>query len=139
MSWLLIRAFLPMVEATESPTLARAKELLDLIAGPTTIASVVLVGYARRQLDLISAKYDKSRARWGLLASFGAFVIAAVIVSVMTPLAYRSLIINRGRVETLLLVYSLTYLVACGTALYCVTAGWDCFRSGGKAGLSRRN
>lgn len=105
-------------------TLDRAKELLDLIKSPTAIATGVLVAFARAQLARNARGIDKAMTFWALLASFGALVIAGVIVGVMTPLTI-TMLANDGPVETELLVYGLTFAVAVGVAAY---AGWVCYR-----------
>lgn len=102
----------------------RAQELLDLLESPTSIATVILLGFAQSQLSRNARGVDVPRTRWAGVAAALAFVIAAAIVVVMTPLAYRMLFVNRGRVETVLLVYGLSYLVAIGTAAYAAWVAW---------------
>lgn len=108
------------------PALARAAELLDLIKAPTSIATVVLIGFAVNQLKQHATGYDGARNFWAFVASVLALAIATTIVLVMTPLAYEVVAVNSGSVETLLLVYWLSYLVAIGTAAYC---GWITYRA----------
>ena len=55
------------------------------------------------------------------MASTGAILLTCVIVGVMTPLLVRILFVNDGGVETRLLVYAMTWFVACGTAIYSAT------------------
>ena len=120
-------SLLEPVGANVSNSLARAKELLDLIKSPTAIATGVLLVFARGQLARNAATgVDKPMTRWALAASLGALAIAAVIVGVMSPLAYRMVFVNRGGVETELLVYGLTYLVAFGTTIYAAYIVWSC-------------
>lgn len=109
--------------------MARAKELLDLIASPTAVATGVLLTFARAQLTRNGAgTIDRGMTFWALLASCGATVIAGAIVVIMTPLAVKVTAVNRGGVETRLLVYGLTYLVAIGTAGYAGFITWKCVR-----------
>ena len=110
-----------------STSLARARELLDLIKSPTAVATGVLLVFARGQLTRNAANgVDTSLTWWALVASLGALVIAAIIVGVMSPLAYRMVFVNRGGIETTLLVYGLTYLVAIGTMIYAAFITWKC-------------
>lgn len=98
--------------------MVRAAELLDLIKAPTSLATVILIGFALDQLKQHAHGYDASRNTWALVASSLALIITVTIVAVMTPLAYQVAVKNRGPVETRLLVYWLTFLVAIGTACY---------------------
>lgn len=103
--------------------MARADELLDLIKSPTAIATGVLLAFTTAQLKLNDdGTIDERRTFWALVSATLGTVLAGVIVAVMTPLAYRVIVTNWGNgVETRLLVYILTYLVAIGTTIYGLT------------------
>lgn len=107
-------------EPAESDSMARAKELLDLVKSPTAVATGVLLAFATSQLNLNdSGTIDQRRTRWAVIAAMLGVVLAVAVTGVMSPLALRVTISNRGGpVETRLLVYMLTYLVAIGTTLY---------------------
>lgn len=113
-------AFL-LTTGAQADAVLRARELLDLIESPTSIATVVLLGFAQTQLTRNAEGVQRARTKWAAVAAILALGIAAAIVAVMTPLAYRMIFINRGDVETVLLVFGLSYLVAVGTTAY---AAW---------------
>lgn len=123
--------------AAEPDSMARASELLDLITSPTALATGVLLVFSRAQLAKNEDGIERPQTVWAILSALGATVICVVIVGVMTPLASRVVFTNDGGVETRLLVYGLTYLVAIGTAIY---AGWGLreavkdYRKGAEAG-----
>jgi len=103
---------------------------MKLITSPTAIATVVLIGFARSQLDKNSkTKFESSRTWFALLAAVGAVIITTVIVAVMIPLSIRITVTHHGnRTETALLVYLLTHAVAVGTAVYAAKNVSDCVR-----------
>src|SRR5687767_3599700 len=107
----------------ESDSMARAKELMDLIKSPTAIATGVLIVFARDERNKnATIELTRSRSRNATLASVAALVIALTVVVVMSPLMFRITIANAGNsIETRLLVYALTYLVAVGTVAYVAT------------------
>lgn len=110
-----------------SESLDRADELLELIKSPTAIATIILLGFAGAQLKLNSERsFQTARTIWALLASVGAVIITLAITAVMAPLTWRMLFENDGPVETLLLVYGLTHVVAIGTACYSASVVWQC-------------
>lgn len=109
-------------------SITRAEELLKLITSPTGIATVILLGFARSQLDRNAEGYERTRTLFGLTAAVGAILITVSIVVVMLPLAIRVLVTNDGGVETVLLVYILTFFVAVGTAAYAIKVALDCLR-----------
>lgn len=108
-------------------TIARATELLDLIKAPTSVATVILLAFVTSQLRRNADELDLPRTWFALFAALGADMITAAVVAVMLPLTIRVTITNfGGEVDTLLLVYVLTHLVAFGTALYAIKCTWDC-------------
>ncbi len=109
-----------MIQAASEPdSLARAKELMDLIVSPTTLVTGVLLVFSRNQLAKNDqATVDRPMTYWALVAALAGCGIALIIVVVMTPLAFRVVFINRGGIQTRLLVYVLTYLVAIGVVMY---------------------
>jgi hypothetical protein len=109
-------------------SVSRAEELLDLITSPTSIATLVLLAFARGRLDRNAEQKDSARTWFALLASIGAIVITVAIVVVMLPLTARILVRNTGGVETVLLVYCLTHMVAIGTAIYAVKVAGECIK-----------
>ena len=110
-----------LAQGLEPDSMARAKELLDLIKSPTAIATGVLLVFSAHQLKGNADGIRQWPTIWAGLAAFGASVITATIVGVMAPLVARMLLVNDGGVETRLLVYGLTWLVAIGTMIYSVT------------------
>jgi nitrogen fixation/metabolism regulation signal transduction histidine kinase len=100
--------------------MARAKELLDLVRSPTAVATAVLLAFTTSQLKLNDeGTIDSRRTFWALVSAVLGTLLAAAVVAVMTPLALRVAIGNWGNeVESRLLVYVLTYLVAIGTTVY---------------------
>lgn len=115
-------------ELAKPDSIVRAEELMKLITSPTSVATLILIGFARTQLDKNAALYDRNRTVYALLASVGAAVITSVIVAVMLPLSIRVVYTNHGAVETTLLVYVLTHMVAVGTALYSIKVILECWR-----------
>ena len=108
-----------LVEAAVEPdSMVRAKELLDLIKSPTAIATGILLVFSKQQLKENAQGIRKWPTVWAMAAALAASLLTYVIVAVMTPLSLRVLFTNRGGIETRLLVYVLTYLVAIGTAVY---------------------
>ena len=105
---------------TETDSMARAKELLDLVKSPTAVATVVLLAFTTAQLTKNDeGTVDRSRTVWALVAGVLGLLLTIAVVGVMTPLAWRVTVKNAGNhVETRLLVYDLTYLVAIGTGGY---------------------
>jgi hypothetical protein len=110
-----------LAEASEPESMARAKELLDLVKSPTAIATGVLLVFAKQQLKGNGDGIRRWPTFWAGVAALGAIVLTATIVGVMTPLAARTVFVNRGGVETRLLVYGLTWIVAVGTTIYSAT------------------
>lgn len=106
--------------------MARAKELLDLVGSPTAVVTAVLLTFSRAQLERNKTGVDKPMTIWALVAAGTATLVAAGIVAVMTPLAIGITLCNNGDVETRLLVYALTYLVAIGTTTYAVYIAIKC-------------
>lgn len=106
----------------ESDSLERAKELLELIKSPTAIATGVLLGFTTSQLnENDKGTVKRPRTWWALTAALLAAFIAGTVVAVMTPLAWRVTVTNAGNgIQTRLLVYGLTYLVAVGTTAYAI-------------------
>jgi hypothetical protein len=131
MSWSSTAASILQSSAAEPPkpdSIARAEELIKLITSPTAVATVILIGFARSQLDKNASGYVLNRTVYALLAAAAAVVITAVIVGVMLPLSIRILHTNEGPVDTTLVVYALTHLVASGTAAYAVKVCAECIR-----------
>ena len=123
--------------AEEPDSMARASELLDLITSPTALATGVLLVFSRAQLAKNEDGIERPQTVWAILSALGAVVICVVIVGVMTPLAIRVIVTNDGGIETRLLVYGLTYLVAIGTAIYAGWGLWEAakdYRKGAAAG-----
>jgi hypothetical protein len=117
------------VESSSSASVSRARELLDLIKAPTSIATVILLGFTQAQLNRnATSSVDGARTLWAAVAAILAALIAAAIVAVMSPLTYQMIVVNRGGVETVLLVYGLTYLVAIGTTGYAMSVTWQAGR-----------
>lgn len=110
-----------VLTATEPDSMARAKELMDLIKSPTAVATGVLLVFAKQQLSGNAGGVRRGPTIWAGVATVGAIALAAVIVGVMTPLLLRIVFVNSGGIETRLLVYLLTWLVAIGTAIYAAT------------------
>ena len=110
-----------LLAAAESDSMTRAKELVDLIKSPTAVATGVLLVFAKQQLKGNSGGIRRWPTFWAGVASTGAILLTCVIVGVMTPLLVRILFVNDGGVETRLLVYAMTWFVACGTAIYSAT------------------
>jgi hypothetical protein len=106
----------------------RAEELMKLITSPTGVATIILIGFARTQLDKNADRYDRNRTVYALLASIGAAIITGVIVAIMIPLSIRVIYTNDGSVDTTLVVYVLTHVVAVGTALYSLKVCLECWR-----------
>jgi len=117
-------------QQTASKSVARAKELLDLIASPTAVATGVLLVFTKGQLIRNGGDGGVNRTMtwWALAAGAGATIIAGTIVGVMTPLAWKMLFVNRGPVETQLLVFGLTFLVAIGTTVYAAHIAIKCIQ-----------
>jgi len=109
-----------LAEVAEPDSMARAKELLDLVKSPTAIATGVLLVFATQQLKGNAGGIRKKQTIWAGLAAAGAIIITVSIVVVMAPLVHRMLFVNDGGVETRLLVYGLTWLVAIGTAIFAI-------------------
>lgn len=122
-------ALVAMLGAPTSDSMERAAELMDLIKSPTAIATGVLIVFARdERKKSATIGNTKARARNALLASSAALIITATVVAVMLPLFCRITVLNRGNgVETRLLVYALTFLVALGTVVYVATVVKDSF------------
>ncbi len=114
-----------LAQVTDPDSMARAKELLDLVKSPTAVATGVLLAYAQTQLSANSPiKID--RTVWATVAAVGGAVIAGAVVAVMFPLTWRVLVTNYGNgVETRLLVYVLTWLVAIGTLAFALKVLWQ--------------
>jgi hypothetical protein len=108
--------------------MARAAELLDLVASPTAVVTGVLLTFARNQLARNAAQVDRAMTCWALLASIAGLVTAAGVVAVMSPLAWKVVMVNRGGVETRLLVYLVTFALAIGTSLYAAFIARTCAR-----------
>lgn len=132
MSWSSIAASIlksSEVLAPKFDSIVRADELMKLIASPTSIATLVLIGFARTQLDKnATASYDHGRTGYALVAAVAALALTTVIVAVMIPLSIRVIFTNRGGIETTLLVYVLMHLVAVGTAAYAGKVCHECVR-----------
>lgn len=123
----LLSGLLDAAEPGVAPSVARAKELLDLITSPTAVATGVLLTFSRAQLTRNSTNaIDKGMTWWALGAAALSVFIATAIVAVMVPLAWRMTVVNDGPVDTQLLVYGLTFVVAIGTVSYAVYIAWRC-------------
>lgn len=109
-----------IAEVTEPDSMARASELLDLVKSPTAVATGVLLAYAQTQLTA-NSPIKIGRTIWATAAALGGAIIAGAVVAVMFPLAWRATVSNFGNgVETRLLVFLLTWLVAIGTLAFAV-------------------
>lgn len=135
MSWSSIAPSI-LLRSSEVPakpdSIARAEQLMDLIKSPTAVATLILIAFAKSQLDKnASAQYDTSRTVFATAASAGAVVITAIVAAVMLPLSIRVLWTRRWKVhdiDTTLLVYTLTHLVAIGTMVYATVILIQCVR-----------
>ena len=124
---LIPKAFDAHLERDDS--LIRADELMKLVSSPSGVATVVLLGFARRQLEKnASVSFDRSRTLYALAAAAAAMSIMLTLAAVMCPLTIRVVFTNDGGVETALLVYVLTHAVAVGTGVYSATVAAACFR-----------
>lgn len=124
----ILNSLLSADASPEPPSMSRAKDLLDLIASPTAIVTGVLLAFARKQLERNATSLDKPMTRWAFVASMAGLAIAGVVVAVMSPLMRDITFRNDGGVETRLLVYALTYLVAIGTAAYAGYVACKCVK-----------
>jgi hypothetical protein len=111
-----------------STSVTRAKDLMDLIKSPTAVATGVMIAFARGQLIKNRTGIDKPMTWWAFIAAVAAVGIAGLVVAVMSPLAWSVVVSNRGSVDTTLLVYCITYVVAIGTAIYSGFVAWRCTR-----------
>ena len=128
-----------LAAATEPDSMLRSDELMDLVKSPTAIATGILLVFAKQQLKGNAGGIRRWSTVWACVASFGAILLTGVIVGVMTPLLVRILFINDGGVETRLLVFALTWMVAVGTAIYSITVlkeSWDDYQRGRDGGFS---
>ena len=111
--------------ATEPDSMTRAAELMDLIKSPTAVATGVLIVIARAELQKNAGDLRKKNSRNAFLASILALVLTGAVVAVMTPLFYRVVFLDSGGIETRLLVYVMTFVVAVCTAIYVGTVVKD--------------
>ena len=112
--------------ATESDSMARASELMDLIKSPTAVATGVLIVFARAELKKnADTELLKKNSRNALVASILALIITVAVAVVMSPLLWRVVVQNTGEVETRLLVYVMTFIVAVCTAVYVANVAID--------------
>ncbi len=101
-----------------SEVAARAKELMELAGTPSALVTGTFLAFASRAIAANKANVDPARMWFALIAAIAASALMAALVTVLAPLAYRSVFIFRGPVETILLVYWVVFLSAVGTLIY---------------------
>jgi hypothetical protein len=109
-------------------TAERAKELLDLAATPTALVTGTFLAHATKAVRENKQEVQRSRMVFASLATFGACSLMLALVVVLAPLAYRSIFVFRGRIETILLVYWVLFLSAIGTLGYALFVASRCIK-----------
>jgi hypothetical protein len=104
----------------------QAKELMQLVATPSALVTGTFVSFAGKAIADNKAKVDRTRMRFALSAAIAALAVATSLVILLAPLAARSIVSYRGRVEATLIVYWMIALSAAGTAVYCALVVWRC-------------
>jgi hypothetical protein len=99
----------------------QAKSLMDLVATPSALVTGTFLAFAGKSIKDNAAKVEKVRMWFATLAVIAAIAVTTSLAAVMAPLAYRSILVYTGGVQSTLIVYWLIFLSVVGTACF---AGW---------------
>jgi hypothetical protein len=102
-----------------------AKELMDLVTIPSALVTGTFLTFAGKAIKDNQADVDVTRMCFATLASVAALGITCALAALMAPLAYRSLFVFRGGIDSTLIVFWMIFMSVVGTAVY---SGWTLIR-----------
>lgn len=91
---------------------------MELAGTPSALVAGTFLAFASRAIGANKEAVKPARMWFALLAAIAAAALMGALVVVLAPLAYRSVVVYRSGVETILLVYWVVFLSSLGTLAY---------------------
>lgn len=105
----------------------QAKALLDLVTTPSVLVTGTLLAFSSRTIRDNIEKVNRVRMSFALGASVAAAGVSGALAFLMVPLAFRSLLVNRGAIQPVLVVYFMITVSIVGTMIYSAWMTGQCF------------